>query len=425
MKNTDSDFIEVSALRPGMFVELDLGWMAHPFSSSSFKISSVKQIDTIHSLGLTRVRYVPSKSDPEPVDARSTLLDATQQPDSKNDLQQLQRQQRADAVRLQGASLARCEQRFSDAVLQYRKTMELVQSDPGAAGQAAGSVIGGFVTDLMAHGDSALRLLSGAPGDKAAMHPVNVTVVSLLLGRAMGLHQSELTDLGLAAFLHDVGKLGLPDRVRWAEDNFSTAESRMYQEHVAQSVQYTRGMNLSKQSQLAIAQHHEHADGSGFPLRIKGESMSIGARILALVNHYEGLCNPNRPASALTPHESLSLIFAQQKNRYDPVALSAFIRMMGVYPPGSLVQLIDDRQAMVVSVNSMRPLKPRVIVHEPGIPKHEALILDLEKVPQIAIRRSLKPSSLSPEAYDYLAPRPRINYFFEEPQQLHEEEALT
>jgi hypothetical protein len=99
--------------------------------------------------------------------------------------------------------------------------------------------------------------------------------------------------------------------------------------------------------------------------------------------------------------------------------------MMGVYPPGSLVQLIDDRQAMVVSVNSMRPLKPRVIVHEPGIPKHEALILDLEKVPQIAIRRSLKPSSLSPEAYDYLAPRPRINYFFEEPQQLHEEEALT
>jgi len=69
--------------------------------------------------------------------------------------------------------------------------------------------------------------------------------------------------------------------------------------------------------------------------------------------------------------------------------------MMGVYPPGSVVQLSDDRYAMVVSVNSARPLKPRIIVHDPGVPKHEALILDLERAPHTSIRRSLKPSALS------------------------------
>ncbi len=69
---------------------------------------------------------------------------------------------------------------------------------------------------------------------------------------------------------------------------------------------------------------------------------------------------------AMTPHEALSLIFAQLKTRFDPVVLGAFIRMMGVYPPGSVVQLVDERFAIVVSVNSSRPLKPRVIVHEPG-----------------------------------------------------------
>jgi hypothetical protein len=95
------------------------------------------------------------------------------------------------------------------------------------------------------------------------------------------------------------------------------------------------------------------------------------------------------------------------------MVLSAFIRMMGVYPPGSVVQLIDGRYALVVSVNSVRPLKPRVIVHEATVPRHEALILDLESQPGIGIRRSLKPAALPADAFDYLAPRQRVAYYFE------------
>jgi HD-GYP domain-containing protein (c-di-GMP phosphodiesterase class II) len=274
-------------------------------------------------------------------------------------------------------------------------------------------MVDGFVGEMLAEGESAIRLLSEAAGDKSSMHPVNVTIVSLLLGKAMGLDKTELADLGLAAFLHDVGKAQLPDRVRWLEENFSTAEYKLYQEHVAHSLQICKSMNLSKGSLMAIAQHHELVDGSGFPQRVKGDSMTMGARVLALVNRYDNLCNPARPAAALTPHESLSMMFAQQKARFDPVALSAFIRMMGVYPPGSVVQLIDDRYAMVVSVNSARPLKPRVLVHDTGVMRHEALILDLERTPNIGIRRSLKPASLPSAAMDFLAPRQRVSYFFE------------
>jgi hypothetical protein len=154
-------------------------------------------------------------------------------------------------------------------------------------------------------------------------------------------------------------------------------------------------------------------DGSGFPARVKGDAMSRPAQILSLVNRYEDLCNPSRPAAALTPHEALALIFAQLKPRFDAVVLGAFIRMMGVYPPGSVVQLADERFAMVVSVNSTRPLKPRVIVFDPSISKHEALILDLETIPASGIRRNLKPTGLPRAAMDYLSPRQRICYFFE------------
>jgi hypothetical protein len=178
-------------------------------------------------------------------------------------------------------------------------------------------------------------------------------------------------------------------------------------------VQVAKSMGLPTGALTAIAQHHELIDGSGFPLRAKGDSMSRSARILALVNRYDNLCNPSRAAAALTPHESLSLIFAQQKTRFDAGALSAFIRMMGVYPPGSVVQLVDERYAMVVSVNSARPLKPRVLVHDAGVTRHEALILDLELAPHVGIRRSLKPVALPAAAMDFLAPRQRVSYFFE------------
>ena len=92
--------------------------------------------------------------------------------------------------------------------------------------------------------------------------------------------------------------------------------------------------------------------------------MSAAARIVALVNRYDNLCDPALPAHALTPHEALSLMFAQTRSKFDASMLNAFIRMMGVYPPGSVVQLTDDRFALVTNVNSTRPLKPRVLVYD-------------------------------------------------------------
>jgi hypothetical protein len=137
------------------------------------------------------------------------------------------------------------------------------------------------------------------------------------------------------------------------------------------------------------------------------------------------MCNPHVPSRALTPHEALSLLFAQGKNRYDTAILGAFIRMMGVYPPGSTVQLTDDRYAMVAQVNSSRPLKPRVLVHELGVPRDEALLLDLEVAEggRLGIRRSLKPQQLPVDALNYLSPRARVGYFFEPASELPSPEA--
>jgi hypothetical protein len=174
-------------------------------------------------------------------------------------------------------------------------------------------------------------------------------------------------------------------------------------------------MGLSAGALAVLAQHHEHADGTGFPDRLNSDRMSIGARIVAIVNRYDNLCNPASRAQALTPHEAVAMLFAQGRLRFDAAVLGAFIRMMGVYPAGSLVQLTDDRYALVVGVNSSRPLKPRVLVHESAARPSGAAsqLIDLERVTDLGIRRSLAAHKIPAAALQVLAPRPRVAYFFE------------
>ena len=239
--------------------------------------------------------------------------------------------------------------------------------------------------------------------------------ISALIAEAMGLPEEEVKMIELAAPLHDIGKLGVSDAILLKPGKLDAAEYAQAKQHPRLGYEIlSDSSSRFVQVGAAIAQHHhERWDGAGYPDGLQGEAIPLPARIVALVNRYDNLCNPGNPSGALTPHEALSLIFAQMKTRFDTTTLGAFIRMMGVYPPGSVVQLVDARYAMVVSVNSSRPLRPRIIVHEPSVPKDEALILDLEHAKDLGIKRSVRPLQLPKATIDYLSPRQRICYFFE------------
>jgi len=444
-KARPTDEIDVQALRVGMYVHLDVGWMSHPFPLSSFRITTAAQLATIRSLGLRRVRWSPQQSDlaqdaaaralttlpgPLPVagdaandsglgdpDAMDTVPYALPADDNvvsaaAHAAQRAQAERARKLARQQDAE-ERCARQYGEAARACRHTLDLVAAKPHEAREQAEALSRSVIDKMVGEQDLCIRMLTEGAGDKASMHAMNVGIISLLMGRCFGFSDEDMQDLGVGAMLHDVGKLELPARMRHREDNFSPNEVRAYEEHVEMGMVQARRMGLTAGAMAVIGQHHEHADGSGFPGKLNSDRMTMAARIVALVNRYDNLCNPHLLARAMTPHESLSLLFAQGRSKYDTSILGAFIKMMGVYPPGSTVQLTDDRYALVVAVNSSRPLKPNVLVHDAATPRAEALVLDLETAPGLGIRRSVRHGQLSPTALAYLAPNARVSYFFE------------
>ena len=424
--------IAVEELSIGMFIQLDGGWLSHPFPVSSFRLITAEQLSTVRGMGLKQVRWVPEKSElpsSAPVSAAPQEC-APAVPTADGAVVALRRPQAGalraaagtDAERAaaehrqrvleQQQAYQRCEQQHGEASRALSEVMDSVQQEPARAGRSSQALTQAMLDKMLNEDNVGIRLVSPSP-DRESGHGLNVGVISLLVGRTLGLDDDELLDLGVGALLHDVGKLELPERCRHLEAGQNHADMQHYRDHVAKGVLLGQRMALSAGALAVLAQHHELADGSGFPQRSSNDSISLAARVVAIVNRYDNLCNPRTRSLALTPHEAVATLFAQSRNRFDSAVLNAFIRMMGVYPAGSLVQLTDDRFAMVVGANSSRPLKPRVLVHEAQVPRAEALLLDLELQPDLGIRRSMLAHKLPAATLQYLDPRPRVSYYFE------------
>ena len=313
----------------------------------------------------------------------------------------------------QRAALQLCEQQYGEAGSAWREAQRQLPKAPEQALAITQGLTRALLDKLLVDREMCVRVLGDVAADPVSGHALNVTVISLLMARVFGFDAAEMEDIGIGALLHDVGKHDLPERARHDGSTLDPADHKLYRDHVALGVAQGQRMGLSEGALAVLAQHHEMADSSGFPAHLGPDRMSTAARIVALVNRYDKLCNPPQAALAMTPHEALSLIFAQGRGKFDGTMLNAFIRMMGVYPPGSIVQLTDDRYATVVSVNSSRPLKPRVMVCDTAVPVQDALLLNLDVLADLGIRRSLKPGQLPAAARDYLSPRPRTVYFFE------------
>ncbi|MFZ6759473.1 HD-GYP domain-containing protein [Undibacterium sp. Ji50W] len=410
--------VPVEQLCIGLYVHLDVSWLEHSFALNSFKIKTQEEVDAIRQLGLATVRVNPAKSDnrplpPQPKQAASVAPPVLQQ--SPEELAMIQEKKaRIDRLVEQRRAVAQCEKELLKAATTLKNITKNLFSRPQESVREADQMIQQMLDSLLLDKDIAIHLMNDKiVGEETYYHSLNVGVLTMMLAKELAFSPEDIKLMGMACLFHDIGKVEIPDRIVHKTFGLTKAEQNLLQMHCHYGQQIAEKIGLSKGVADIIMQHHEHVDGSGYPQQLKGNSISHLARIVAIVNTYDNLCNRPNPADSLSPYEAMSFMFAQLRKQFDAPALNIFIRCMGVYPPGTIVKLNDGTLGMVIGVNSGKPLRPSVLIYDPSVPKSEAIILDLIHEPTLDISSSLKPGQLSPEVYDYLSPRKRMTYFFD------------
>lgn len=412
----DDVTITMNQLRVGLYIELDLKWFEHPFAFSHFKIKSEEQISTLRSLGLQTVRYNPSLSDIAPPPPQQAEAEAPEHPAPAPDMSpalalkrammERQKQDRANAARIEGA--------FAKTARTIRDIEKNLLTKPEDTTRQASQLVAQISDSILCAPELAIHVMGDALGNEELyFHSLNVTMLSIMIAREVQLPAELASVLGLGALFHDIGRKQIPDKVLTKIEPYTPSEQHLYELHAQYGYDITQKLQLPAAVSAIVRDHHELFDGSGYPRHLKGEAIGVLARIVAIANYYDELCNPASIALALTPHEALSMMFAKHRARFDPKLLQVFIRCLGVYPPGTIVQLSNGMTGLVSTVNTTKPMRPMLVIYDASVPRSEAIMVDMEQEADLQIVNAIRPGQVPPEVYSYLSPRKRVSYYFE------------
>ncbi|GFD69966.1 HD-GYP domain-containing protein [Alteromonas sp. KUL106] len=192
-------------------------------------------------------------------------------------------------------------------------------------------------------------------------HSLNVAILLANFGNYLGMSEEEVQDLSYAGFLHDLGKIKIPDEILHKPGRLTEGEMEIMKGHVNHGVDYLQSMNIPAPLVRTISEHHERLDGLGYPAGKQGEAISKAGRMLAIADMYDALTADRVYKPGMSSQKAFSILMSDAPSRLDKALVQQFIMCLGVYPVGSLVLLSNERLAMVLEQKES-PLTPIVKV---------------------------------------------------------------
>ncbi|MCW8333243.1 HD-GYP domain-containing protein [Vibrio paucivorans] len=410
--------ITVDRIQPGLHIRLPVKWNEHPFLFNSFKVKDQEQIQLIKHLGIKHVYINPNQSDTQPLPPDHDKGTSESEEEMVIDIEAQkmwdEKQRRIEELSAYRRRVIQCEKEFERSLARMRAVMNKIRNRPEKAVDEAAALIDDIVDKLLGDNSVTLHLMNGkSEFEDIYFHSLNVSVIAMMIAKAKDYEAQKIKDIAFAALFHDMGKIKVPAAIVRKQTPLTDPEKNYLKLHTKYGLDLANNMeSFPDAAKLVIEQHHELNDGSGYPNGLKEDKINDLAKVVAVANAFDNLCHPAIPSEQKIPYIALSHLYKNCKHLYDNDNLNILIKFMGVYPPGTVVQLSNEMVGLVISVNAKNILFPNVLIYDPSVPRTQAPIIDLADK-ELKIVNAILPNKLPDKVREYLNPRSRISYFFD------------
>ena len=389
--------IHISELKVGMFVsKLDRPWLETPFLMQGFVVESVSDIDSIAEY--SQHVWIDAVSEDWVAPEERAVLSG--QPKKTTYINKID----AKAEHSAALDTYRIARRLTRTLLDDIRLGGVINSEQ------AKTTVKDCVHSILRNSDALIWMSKIRSQDEyTAEHCLNVCILAIAFGRHLGMSEADLERLGMCGLLHDVGKMRVLPEILHKPSSLTEKEFDIMKAHTIHGRNLLMASPGIPNSTIDVAySHHEKVDGSGYPRGLKSAGISELAKIIAIVDAYDAMTADRCYSPSIPSTEALKNIFKDRGTHFDDRLALEFIKSVGLYPPGTLVELVNGLIAIVFETNNKYRHLPKVIVvknQETALGKNVLIDLaDVEKAKMdksFLIKRALKEGEFGVFIKDY------------------------
>ena len=356
--------INVRQLTVGMHLKEFCGsWMDHPFWRNAFVITDPKDIERILASSITEV-WIDSSKGLDIAAGETAVSEEESEARVDAELSHAAKSQRQTVPVPATAEFARAAKICAQSKLAVTSMFQEARMGK-AVDTANAQKLVEEITDSISRNPGALISLARlkTADDYTYMHSVAVCALMIALAKQLGLDEEQTHSAGFAGLLHDLGKALMPMEVLNKPGKLTDEEFAIIKKHPEEGHRLLLGNPRSDKSILdVVLHHHEKMDGSGYPNGLKGDTISLMAKMGAVCDVYDAITS-NRPYKAgWAPADSLRKMAEWADGHFDQRVFQAFVKSLGIYPIGSLIRLESGRLGLVVEQSEKSLLTPCIKV---------------------------------------------------------------